>query len=130
AAFIGHDHVRAVYDCLHAATAQAIDRQRWRFNRQPRSQSHMTGTVQCVAGSLLRIAENGVIEFFRLDARALDRLLGGNRAEFLRRKVFQLAAITSERRACAANDRNVTWLEHEVRQNGAVACSELVSLAA
>ena len=52
------------------------------------------------------------------------------RAEFLRRKVFQLAAITSERRACAANDRNVTWLEHEFRQNGAAACSELVSLAA
>ena len=51
----------------------------------------MASAVERIARSLLRIAENGVIKFFCLDARALDRLFSGNRTEFLRRKVFQFA---------------------------------------
>src|SRR5947207_6191390 len=72
----------------------------------------MPRAIQRVAGGLLRISEDGVIKLFGFNARALDCLFGSNRAEFLRSEVLQLAAVSPEWRACAADDRNVTWLEH------------------
>jgi len=40
----------------------------------------MASAVERIAGSLLRIAENGVVEFRGLDSGALDRALSRNGA--------------------------------------------------
>jgi hypothetical protein len=72
----------------------------------------MTRPVQSISRCLLRIAEDGMIEFFFSDASTLNGGFCSDGAEFLRREVFQLAAIAPEGRARSADDGNVTWLKH------------------
>src|SRR5882724_1719303 len=90
----------------------------------------MAGTVERIAGGLLRIAENRVIEFRGVEARALYRALGRNGAQFLGGKILKFAAIAPKRSARAADNGDVAGLEcgvHGVRKvpNGTV---KLVSL--
>ena len=76
----------------------------------------MACAIERIPGSLLRVAENCVIEFFWLYSGAIDCALGGNCAEFLRGEVFQPAAIPAEGRARAADNCDVTWFQHGYRK--------------
>ena len=53
------------------------------------------------------LSEYDVIEFLGIDPRALDCSPSCNRAQLLRSKVFQLAAITSKGRTRPADNRNI-----------------------
>ena len=103
------NHLRRVDDGLHSRSAQTIHRESWRFDGQTGSQSDMARAVKSVARSLLRVAKNHVIEFFRVQPGALDGTLTRNGAEFLRREIFQLAAITSKGRTRPADNCDVSW---------------------
>ena len=105
-----------VNDGLHSAATKTIYRQRRSFDRQSSAQSYVPRAVQSVAGSLLRIAKDDVLEFFWIDSSAIHCTFSRNSAQFLRSEIFQLAAITSEWRACAADDCNVTWFQHGYRK--------------
>jgi hypothetical protein len=50
-----------------------------------------------------------MIEFLGIDPSALDRTLGRNRSQFLRRKVFQFAAIAAKGRPRPTDNGNITW---------------------
>jgi hypothetical protein len=69
----------------------------------------MTRAVKSVPGSLLGIAEDGVIEVLGLEAGALDRGLAGHGAEFHGSKIAQFATVAAHRCARAAYDCNVSW---------------------
>jgi hypothetical protein len=73
----------------------------------------MPRAIQSVARSLLRVAKHSVIEFFRVDSGALDRTFAGDRAQFLRREIFQLAAIAAKGRPRPTHNCNVTWFQHD-----------------
>ena len=72
----------------------------------------MARAIESVARSLLRIAKNGMIEFFRIQPSAIHGTLARYGAEFLSREIFQLAAITSEGRTRPAHDCDVPWFQH------------------
>src|SRR5213593_493998 len=83
------------------------------FDRQPCPQPHVARSVQSVAGSLLRVAKNRVIEVAGFQSGALDRAFASDRTQLLRSEVLQLAAVAPKRRAGTADDRDVTRFEHE-----------------
>src|SRR5208337_2501291 len=73
----------------------------------------MPGSVDRIARSLLRVAEHGMIEVFRIDPCPLNRSLRRHRAQFLRRVILDLPAIASKGRARAADNGNVSRFQHE-----------------
>ncbi len=102
----------ARHNRLHPRPAQPVHRQRRSLNRQSRPQPHMPRPIQRIARSLLRIAKHRMIEFLGIDPRPLNRPLGRNRAQLLRRKIFQLAAIAAKGRARPADNRDITRFQH------------------
>ena len=72
----------------------------------------MPRAIEGISGSLLRVAEYRMIEFFRLDPGSINGALRCNGPEFLGREVFQLSAVAAKRRTGAADDGDVTWFEH------------------
>src|SRR6185437_2928258 len=73
----------------------------------------MSRPVERVSGGLLRVAEDGMIDFSRLDSGTAHRLFAGNGGQLHGRKVAQLAAITPHRRARAVHNGNIICLKHE-----------------
>ena len=76
-----------------------------------------------------------MIKLLHLQARARDRSLARDGPQFLRRKIFQLAAIASKGRACPAHNRDITRFQHDFparsrAQSGSKMTSKLVSVAA
>ena len=104
---IGLDHLRRAHNRLHPRPAQPVHCQRRYLNRNPRPQTNVPRPVQGVARSLLRVPEHHMIEFLRINPRALHRTLGRNRPQFLGREVLEFPAIPSKRRARPINDRNI-----------------------
>ncbi len=74
----------------------------------------MASAIKCVSGSLLRVAEDDVVEFLGIDSGALDGRLASYGAEFLRGIVFDFAAVAAEGRARPADDCDVAWFQHWV----------------
>src|SRR5690242_14754490 len=72
----------------------------------------MTSAIERVVGRLHRHAHHNMIELSRLNLRALHRALGGDRAQFLRTEVAQLAAITAHGRARTTHDCDITRFQH------------------
>ncbi len=79
---------------------------------QASSQSYVAGSVKCITGSLLRVTENGVIEFLGIDAGALNRGLARDRTQLLRGEVLQFAAIAAKGRARPTDDGDFSGLQH------------------
>ena len=72
----------------------------------------MPRAVNSVPGSLLRVAENRVIEFLGIKPGAFDGALPGDGAQFLCGEVFQLAAVTPERSTGSADDGDIAGFQH------------------
>jgi hypothetical protein len=53
-----------------------------------------------------------MVEIFWFESGALNGALAGNRSQFLRGKIFQLAAITSKGRTRPAHNCNIPWFQH------------------
>ncbi len=84
------DHLRRIDDGLHARSAQPVHGERRRLDRQSRAQGHMPGAIEGVTRSLLRVAEDGVVEFLGIKSGALDGAFAGDGAQFLAVKSFSL----------------------------------------
>ncbi len=110
---VGLDHLRRRHNRLHPRPAQPVHRQRRSLNRHPRPQPHVPRPIQRVARSLLRVAKHRVIEFLGIDPRALDRSLRRNRAQLLRGKILQFAAIAAKGRTRPTDNGDVTWFQHD-----------------
>ena len=73
----------------------------------------MPRPIERVARGLLRVAEHDVIKLLRINGRAVtsrscNRRLPRNRAQFLRRIVFDFSAIAPKGRARPADDGDVS----------------------
>ncbi len=79
----------------------------------PARKANVTGSVESVSRSLLRVAEDGVVEVFGIDSGAFDGAFGGDCAQFLGGEVFQFAAVAAKGRAGPADDGDVSWFEHD-----------------
>jgi hypothetical protein len=73
----------------------------------------MPRPVQRIARGLLRVAEHSMVKFLRINPGPLDRSLGGNRAQLLRRKIFQLPAIAAKGRPRPTDDGDISRLQHD-----------------
>jgi hypothetical protein len=73
----------------------------------------MPGSIKCVTGGLLRVAENSMVKFLGIDAGTLYRFLAGNGGQVHGGKVAQFAAVAAHGRARAAYDCNVCCLCHK-----------------
>ena len=82
------DQLRRRDDRLHARSAQAIHRERGHFDGHAGFQHDVTRAVDGVARSLLRVAEDRVLDLAGLDAGALHGLDRSDRAEFLGREIL------------------------------------------
>jgi hypothetical protein len=69
----------------------------------------VTSAVQCIARSLLSVAKDNVVKFFRFNSRTIDGAFRRDRTQLLCCEIFQLAAITPKGRTRAADYRYVTW---------------------
>src|SRR5581483_2506027 len=106
------DHLSGVHNRLHARTAQTIYGESWGFNRQSSTQPDMARAVQGVARRLLRVSKHRMIEFLGIQSSTFDGTFSGDCAEFLRGKVFQLAAIAAKGRTRPTDDGDVSWFQH------------------
>ncbi len=71
-----------------------------------------------------------MIEFLGINSGALDGSLGRNGAEFLRREVFEFAAVTPHGRTRAADDGDVSGFQHEILlERGQMLGRKLISVA-
>jgi hypothetical protein len=107
------NHLGGVDDGLHARSTESIHSERRSFDGQSRTQADVARSIECVSGSLLRVAEDGVVEIFGINSSAFYGSAGGDRSQFLRREILQLAAIPAKGRACPTDDGDVSWLEHD-----------------
>src|SRR5437868_13127191 len=90
----------------------------------------MSGAIKRVSGSLLRVAKNGVIEFFSIQTGPLNGSLAGDCSQFLGGKVAQLSAVVAHRGTRPAHDCNITWFQHWVPvQNSPDCLAKPVSLS-
>ncbi len=69
----GDDRMGRLIQGLQTGTAQAVDRRAAGVHRQARHHGHGAGDVQPLLALLLRIAEDYVFDFFRVDAAALHQ---------------------------------------------------------
>ena len=83
------DVLRAGDRRLDAGAAQPVHRQRRHTDRQPGLERDMARAVDGIGARLQHVAEDHVIDPARLDARPLERAVGGNGAELERRDVAQ-----------------------------------------
>src|SRR6478736_6217615 len=73
----------------------------------------MPRAIERVARGLLRVAEDGVVKLFGIDAGTPDCFLAGDGGQVHGGKVAQFAAIAAHGRARAAYDCNVCSLCHK-----------------
>ena len=101
------NHLRGGDDRLHARAAQAIDGERRNLDGNAGLQRDVARAVDGVARSLLRVADDDVIDFAGLDAGALHGFRGGDGAQFHGGEVAQLAAVAAHGRAGAVDDCDI-----------------------
>ena len=68
----------------------------------------MARAIERIAGGLLRISEDGMIEVLGGDSGTLDGSFRSDGSEFLGRIVFDFSAVTSKGRTRPADDGNVS----------------------
>ena len=110
-------------DRLHARSAETVDGERRNFDGNSGFEGDVTRAVDGVARSLLRVAEDGVVDFAGLDAGAFHGFDGGDGAQFLGGEVAKLSAVAAHGRAGAVDDSDINCVRH-VRMEGKARIAE------
>jgi hypothetical protein len=105
--FAEHDELRALGDRLEPRAAEAVHRDRGDFDREARLEPDVAGAIDGISGCLQRVAEDRVTDLARRNARPVERVLPGHRAQLYRRQVLERAAERAEARADAGQKDDV-----------------------
>ena len=104
------DHLRAADRRLNARSAQPVDGQGRNVNGHTGLQRDVTRTVDRVGAGLEHVADDGVIDPFRLDAGFLKRAARSDRSELESRNVLECADVIGHRRPRAAQDKDIRFV--------------------
>ena len=103
----------APVDRLEAGAAEPVDRLPRDRDRQPGQQQRHARDIAVVLTSLIRAAQNHILDDIWRNARALDRLGDHQRGEIIRTHLFERARILANGRTHRRKDHDLILLRHD-----------------